>query len=103
VRESSLCDVDETKVLINDGPADLDRFKSAFLLVDENFTFIESCFAQLFERNGLVFKCLTIFSVEFVLEDFRLGGGGGTTGTKDLTVLGNGPNMSRGREIFVIG
>lgn len=89
---------------MNDGPAERDRLKSDFLVaLDENLTFIESCFATLLERAGLVLKCDTSFSVEFVREDFRLGGGGGTTGTKDFTVFGNGPNMSKGREMFVIG
>lgn len=83
--------------VMNDGPADLDLFRSAFFwALDENFT---SCLAKLFERDAFE----TIFSVEFVLDDLRFGGGGGTTGTKDLTVLGKGPNMSNGREIFVIG
>jgi hypothetical protein len=73
----------------------------------ENFTFIESCLLhdalEDFERGDLLCKCVTIFSVELVLEDFRFGGCGGTTGTNDFTVFGNGPNMSNGLEMFVIG
>lgn len=89
---------------MNDGPADLDRLISDFLFaVDENLTFNVSGFTTLLERVESVLKVFTIFSVEFVRDDLRLGGGGGTTGTKDLTVLGNGPNISSGREIFVIG
>jgi hypothetical protein len=89
---------------MNDGPAERDRFRSDFLLaLDENFTFIVSCFAQLLERAGLVLKCETSFNVEFVRDDLRFGGGGGATGTKDFTAFGNGPNMSNGRVMFVIG
>lgn len=70
------------------------------LAVDENLT---SCFAQLFAREDGELKCVTIFSVELVREDFRFGGFGGTTGTYDLTAFGKGPNMSSGLEMFVIG
>lgn len=70
---------------------------------------MSACFEQVFERTEElpgeidVCKCPPIFSVELVRDDLRFGGGGGATGTNDLTVLGNGPNMSRGREMFVIG
>ena len=93
----------ETYVEMNDGPAERERFNSDdFLQLVENFTFIESCLVQLLVRGDL-FKCVTIFNVEFVLDDLRFGGCGGTTGTKDFTLFGNGPNMSNGREMFVIG
>lgn len=98
MRESSFDD--DTYVVMNEGPADLDLFKSTFFPTVANFT---SCLAQLFDLLGPPVKCVTIFSVEFVRDDFLLGGAGGTTGTYDFTVFGNGPNMSNGREMFVIG
>lgn len=95
---------------MNVGPAERERLISAFLLaaaaaaeLDENLTFIESCLTQLLARGGLAWKFEASFSVELVRDDLRLGGAGGTTGTKDFTVFGNGPNMSSGREMFVIG
>jgi hypothetical protein len=93
---------------MNEGPADRERLTSDdFLLNDEaeNLTFIESCLllADDLERGDLPCKCVTIFSVELVLEDFRFGGCGGTTGTNDLTLFGNGPNISKGLEMFVMG
>lgn len=104
-------------VEIYEGPAERERLTSDdFLLNDdevENLTFIESCLPQVpdaaaaedFDRGeeDLLCKCVTIFNVELVLEDFLLGGCGGTTGTNDFTVFGKGPNISNGLEIFVIG
>lgn len=104
-----------------EGPAERERLTSDdFLLNDddvENFTFIESCLLpppppaaaatveEDFDRGeeDLLCKCVTIFNVELVLEDFLLGGCGGTTGTNDFTVFGNGPNISNGLEMLVIG
>lgn len=64
---------------MNEGPAERDRFKSDFLFaIEENFT---SCLAQLFDLAGLVLMFEASFKVEFVRDDFRFGGGGGTTGT----------------------
>lgn len=108
-KSSLLVDVIELEIVA--GPADLDRFTSDFLVldvVDDIRKLIESCFEQLFDlvdETGDVdaFKCEPSFNVELVRDDLRLGGGGGTTGTNDFTVLGNGPNMSKGREMFVIG
>lgn len=86
---------------MNDGPADRDRFRSVFLSAAD--VILTSCLAQLFEREGSPLKVLTIFSVELVRDDLRFGGAGGTTGTKDLSVLGKAPNKSSGREMLVIG
>ncbi len=88
---------DEELIEIKEGPADLDR--SPFLDPAENLTFIESLLAQLLDRDS----GRTILIVEFVRDDLRLGGAGGTTGTNDFTVFGNEPNISNGREILVIG
>lgn len=105
---SSLRESDDTYVEMNEGPAERERLTSDDFLLVENFTFIESCLVpdalEDFDRGEfLLCKCVTIFSVELVREDFRLGGCGGTTGTNDFTVFGNGPNMSSGREMFVMG
>lgn len=87
---------------MKDGPAERDR-STTFLdkLEDENFTFMESCLDKLFDRGSIL--GFDNFKVEFVLDDFLLGGVGGITGTNDFTVFGNGPNISNGREILVIG
>ena len=59
---------------MKDAPVDLDRLISTGLVP-------ESVLGTLLKRVGLDFIESTIFKVEFVLEDLRLGGGGGTTGT----------------------
>lgn len=85
-----------------EGPADRERSPFLDTPADENLTFTESCLEQLFERESGR-TCDTNFNVELVLDDFRFGGAGGITGTNDLTVFGNAPNMSNGRDILVIG
>lgn len=65
---------------------------------------MEQLFDRIDEPPGEIDVLFTpILSVELVRDDLRLGGGGGATGTNDLTVFGKGPNMSSGREMLVIG
>lgn len=88
---------------MKEGPAERERSPFFDKLEDENLTFMESCLDRLLERGSALEFDDTNLRVELVLDDLRLGGVGGITGTNDLTVFGKAPNISNGRDMLVIG